>query len=219
MTDDREEYRPSDHTIDLKGRAYLPVAERIHWFRREYPQGTIETAVVSIDEERGSAIYRARVATGEGGIAEASGSETARDFGDYIEKAETKAVGRALGYLGYGTAAAVADDDRNVVDAPIATRRPTARRTPPVPVPHPLPPQQAAPDNSGAAPTPDEGEERLPGMEPDWTEVWSLAKAHGVRGRESLDRFVGTETTGMDAPRVYQLLQRRLSAPRETVIV
>ena len=38
-----------------------------------------------------------------GGSATGYGSETAKDFGDFIEKAETKALGRALIALGYGT--------------------------------------------------------------------------------------------------------------------
>src|SRR3546814_7260726 len=58
------------------------------------------------------------------------GSETPKDFGDYIEKAETKAIGRALGALGFGTQ--FTDDfdegherngERNVVDSRSEARR------------------------------------------------------------------------------------------------
>jgi len=49
------------------------------------------------------ALFRARVSVPGGGTASGWGSETADDFGDYIEKAETKALGRALAALGYGT--------------------------------------------------------------------------------------------------------------------
>ncbi len=38
-----------------------------------------------------------------GGRATGYGSEAQGDFADYIEKAETKAIGRALAALGYGT--------------------------------------------------------------------------------------------------------------------
>lgn len=41
--------------------------------------------------------------TPAGAEATGHGSETPRDFSDYIEKAETKAIGRALAALGYGT--------------------------------------------------------------------------------------------------------------------
>jgi hypothetical protein len=49
------------------------------------------------------------------------GSESKRDFGDFIEKAETKAVGRALAMLGYGTqfTAAEFDEGERIVDSPV----------------------------------------------------------------------------------------------------
>jgi hypothetical protein len=53
--------------------------------------------------EPGIAIFRARVAIPGAGEASGWGSETSTDFRDYIEKAETKALGRALAALGYGT--------------------------------------------------------------------------------------------------------------------
>jgi len=129
MAEERAEYNPANKMIKLSGKEYLQVADRIVWFRNDYPEGTIETTIVSIDEERGSAIYRARVGTGQGGVAEATGDETRQDFPQgWIGKAETKAVGRALGYLGYGTAAAGFEEGRRVVDAPQAPRRADAQR-------------------------------------------------------------------------------------------
>jgi hypothetical protein len=50
-----------------------------------------------------SAIFRATVTIPGAGSATDYGSETPKDFGDYIEKAATKALGRALAQLGYGT--------------------------------------------------------------------------------------------------------------------
>lgn len=47
------------------------------------------------------------------------GSESAKDFADYAEKASTKSVGRALLALGYGTAfAPEMDEGDRVVDTP-----------------------------------------------------------------------------------------------------
>jgi hypothetical protein len=52
------------------------------------------------------------------------GSETKTDFGDYVEKAETKAVGRALAFLGYGTAQAMdLDEGGSVADSPVDAQR------------------------------------------------------------------------------------------------
>ena len=54
------------------------------------------------------------------------GSETAADFGDYVEKAETKALGRALAALGFGTQFCedygYGAEAGRVVDTPVARR-------------------------------------------------------------------------------------------------
>lgn len=72
------------------------------------------------------------------------GSETKQDFHDYLEKAETKSIGRALAAMGYGTAS-LPDDAERIVDAPVE-RAPTQRQ--------PRQPRAAAPANGGGARTP-----------------------------------------------------------------
>jgi hypothetical protein len=74
---------------------------RLLWLRTEHPDASIETELMKHDS--GLALFRARVAVPGAGTATGWGSETADDFRDYIEKAETKALGRALAALGYGT--------------------------------------------------------------------------------------------------------------------
>src|SRR5215211_3895610 len=95
---------PSPYMRQLRGRGgnqdYLDVKWRLLWLRREHPDAEILTEHVRIDE--GMAIFKATVSVPTGGKATGYGSETAGDFGDFIEKAETKAIGRALNALGYG---------------------------------------------------------------------------------------------------------------------
>jgi hypothetical protein len=91
----------SKYLSDLNGRDYLEVKWRLLWLRTEHPDATIETELVKFTGSL--ALFRARVAVPGGGTATGWGSETAEDFGDFIEKAETKALGRALAALGYGT--------------------------------------------------------------------------------------------------------------------
>lgn len=91
----------SKYLTDLNGKDYLEVKWRLLWLRTEHPDAVIETELVK--HESGLALFRARVAVPGGGEATGWGSETAEDFGDFIEKAETKALGRALAALGYGT--------------------------------------------------------------------------------------------------------------------
>jgi hypothetical protein len=80
---------------------YLEVKWRLLWLRTEHADATIETELVWHGED--TAVFRARVSIPGGGSASGWGHETASDFGDYLEKAETKALGRALAALGYGT--------------------------------------------------------------------------------------------------------------------
>lgn len=106
--------------LDLRGKPYLQVAHRVVWFREEHQNWTIETEQLTIDDAR--ALFTARIKDETGRVlATATGSETRQDFGDFIEKAETKAIGRALAFLGYGTAAAPElDEGARIVDSPIA---------------------------------------------------------------------------------------------------
>jgi hypothetical protein len=111
----------------LNGKDYLEVKWRLLWLRTEHPEAVISTELVK--HETGLALFRARVALPEGGEATGWGSETSSDFSDYIEAAETKALGRALAALGYGTqfcedfdfsAEAASREPAPVVDAPVA---------------------------------------------------------------------------------------------------
>ena len=106
-------FDPTPYLRQLRGRGgaqdYLDVKWRLLWLRREHPAAEIVTEHVRIDET--SAIFKATVVLPTGGKATGYGSETAGDFGDFIEKAETKAIGRALNALGYGAQFAEESDD------------------------------------------------------------------------------------------------------------
>src|SRR6266496_4520158 len=141
-------FNPNEHVIQLKNKQgaqdYLPVQWRLVWFREQCPQGTIETEEVQIELDReveaeafvwnnekrrsekvmkrarGYARFRAVVTDGKGGRATGTKSENAANFPDYIEKAETGAIGRALAALGYGTQfAPELDEEHRIVDAPV----------------------------------------------------------------------------------------------------
>ncbi len=96
---------------------YVPPKWRVVGLRYDHPDATIDTDMVFHDPETGMAIFKARVMIPTGGYATGWGSETKTDFFDYIEKAETKAVGRALAALGYGTEGADdLDSDKTEAD-------------------------------------------------------------------------------------------------------
>ncbi len=85
------------------GKDYLTVPGRVWWFRQDHPQWGIVTTPHEISVEQGYAIFTTSIFNDDGRvIATATASETARDFADFIEKAGTKSVGRALILAGYG---------------------------------------------------------------------------------------------------------------------
>lgn len=118
----------SKYLVKLRGKEYLEVKWRLLWLRTQEPNAVIETEMVSHDPQRQLAVFKARVQIPNGGSATGWGSETSEDFGDYLEKAETKALGRALAALGFGTQFTedfeFGAEQERVVDTPAA--RPAA---------------------------------------------------------------------------------------------
>jgi hypothetical protein len=85
---------------DIKGKEYLEVKYRIDWLRKDHPDADITTTIHSMDSTH--AVVTCRVSIPNGGSATGSAMEEVGRF-PFLEKAETSAIGRALGALGYGT--------------------------------------------------------------------------------------------------------------------
>jgi hypothetical protein len=96
------EFDPSKYLTKVGSADYLEVKWRLVWLRTDHPDADIDTQLMS-PPDTGEAIFKARITIPSGGAATGWGSETPNDFRDYLEKAETKAIGRALAALGYGT--------------------------------------------------------------------------------------------------------------------
>lgn len=108
--------------LDLKGKPYLQVAHRIVWFREENPDGVIFTEMVNLSENK--AVVKATIQQIRNNayitLATAHKSETEDGFPDFVEKAETGAIGRALALCGYGTQFEPAlDEEDRLADAPV----------------------------------------------------------------------------------------------------
>lgn len=125
-------FEPSKYITKIKGGDYLEVKWRLVWFRTEHPEGQIETELMHHGDNQ--AVFRARVNIPGAGSATGWGSEGIDDFRDYIEKAETKALGRALAALGYGTQFCPDFEfgaaESRIVDSPIDISGTRGRREP-----------------------------------------------------------------------------------------
>lgn len=109
-------------TMDIKGKKYIPVNERVKAFRMLVPDGTIMTEMVKSDTYISDTyiIVKAQIlVNGEvkatGYAEEKRGSSNINNTSP-LENCETSAVGRALGFFGIGidTAIASADEINNV---------------------------------------------------------------------------------------------------------
>lgn len=123
------------YLTQISGNDYLEVKWRLLWLRTEHPDAEVETQLVSDESWQDAqskvvreAVFRCVVILPTGGKGCGYGSETSSDFRDYREKAETKAIGRALAVLGFGTQFAPEFGGEagagRPVDAPVAVQGP-----------------------------------------------------------------------------------------------
>ena len=219
-------FDPTPHIQQLRGRGgntdYLGVRWSLVWLRKEHPDAQIVTEHVQIDPT--IAIFKATVSLPTGGTATGYGSETAGDFGDYIEKAETKAIGRALRALGFGAPNSEGGDEAEA-SPPVAAPRPTAAaspapaRTRPTPITRPAPaPAATAPASSrpvaGAAPParsraatvaePAPAAPRAARAADDaeladysWSAFWPWARGIGLPDKKAIEDLIGRTTDGL----------------------
>lgn len=104
------------------GKEYAEVPQRIQAFRKLFPQGRIDTTLLS--NEGGIAVIKASVYDEAGNLLAAGHAFESQQTSiinstSYLENCETSAVGRALGFLGIGseTSIASAEEVRNAIAA------------------------------------------------------------------------------------------------------
>lgn len=138
--------------MNIKGKEYAEVNQRVKAFRMVYPMGVIDTELLSDNE--GVCVMKAtagyydenglfyRLATGT-----AFEVKTASNVNrtSYIENCETSAVGRCLGFCGFGidTSICSAEELKNALDAQERVAEPVK------PTPAPQQPQASVPQIPG----------------------------------------------------------------------
>lgn len=108
-------------SIQIKGKSYIPVNERVKEFHAKFPELRVLTELVSLDEN--SVVMKATVSDMEGnvlanGYAQEDRGSSNINKTSYVENCETSAVGRALGMFGIGIddSMASADEVANAID-------------------------------------------------------------------------------------------------------
>ena len=106
-------------TVDIKGKEYAEVNQKVLGFRELFPTGYITTEILS--HENGVVVMKATVGVDDKvlatGIAYEKEGSSFINKTSYIENCETSAVGRALGMLGIGidTSIASAEEVQNAI--------------------------------------------------------------------------------------------------------
>ncbi len=91
--------------MDIDGKGYANVAQRINAFRSIYPDGAIVTDMLS--DKDGKCVFKATIISDTHEILATGHAYEREDSSDinrtsYIENCETSAVGRALAMCGFG---------------------------------------------------------------------------------------------------------------------
>lgn len=104
-------------TVDIKGKSYVLVKDRVLFFNSSYPNGSIETELVSLPDSKNIVIKA---------VVTPDVKNPTRRFVDYsqavvgqgvvnttsaLENASTSAVGRCLAYMGIGVIESIASAD------------------------------------------------------------------------------------------------------------
>lgn len=119
-----------DGMIKVSGKDYLPVPFRLLWLRSEKPLWGIQTEII---EAAGFVLVKATV-TDETGRVIASAHKACTNVSKFppVEKAETGAMGRALGAAGFGTQFGELDEEEpgvmgGIADSPVSRTRSNAQ--------------------------------------------------------------------------------------------
>lgn len=165
------QYHPEEHLSKARKNSekndYLNIAQRMVWFVQEQRQliaaglatcpFILKADLIELDLDKGRAVFKATARDVLGNESVEYGSESKADFNDFVEKAATKAKGRALASLGYGTQfSPELDEGERIADAPKEQRQQAQqpqqnrqpaqqpRQQPSQPKPQPAPAKPAA---------------------------------------------------------------------------
>lgn len=125
-------------TVNIKGKEYVEVNERIKAFRKNFPDHALVTKLIQLDEE--TCVMEAQVLSPTGAIlanGHASENRKASNVNQtsYVENCETSAWGRALGNFGIGVDTAICSAQELLVAIGSQNTQPAQQSAPAAPAP------------------------------------------------------------------------------------
>lgn len=181
------------------------------WMRKEHPQARIQTDLAQFNEE--IAVIRAVISLPSGAEATGYGSALGAEGREMVERAETKAIGRALNALGYSVESF--DGPPMSIDRrpePVAQVRAVAPPpevieegpVEPAPVPEPRSsPRQAAPASNEA------DDDEVDTADYSWTAFWRWARPLGFENRGAVEAYIGRSINDMNPVQVRQAIRAK----------
>ena len=119
-------------TVNIKGKEYVEVNERIKYFRKTYPKYSLTSEV--LEKTSDSILIIASILNEEGrvianGLAEENRGSRYINKTSYVENCETSAWGRALANFGIGldTSVASAEEVQNAIANQVSSKTPTTK--------------------------------------------------------------------------------------------
>lgn len=102
--------------MKLKGKDYAEVKERVIAYRKVYPNGQIITKDISTENY---AKFKAFIYDSDGKLIASGHARELASKPFALENAETSAIGRALGFCGFGISTSIASfEDMQQIDSP-----------------------------------------------------------------------------------------------------
>jgi hypothetical protein len=181
------------------------------WMRKEHPQAKILTDLAQFDPE--IAVIRAFVSLPNGAEASGYGSALSADGTEMVERAETKAIGRALNALGYSVESfdgRPASTERRVErPVPVRAVAPPPEVTEATPTePDPVPERPATLRQTAPAAKEEEDVE-VETADYSWTAFWRWARPLGFENRGKVEAYIGRDFNDLQPADLRRLIREK----------
>jgi hypothetical protein len=186
------------------------------WMRKEHPTAKILTDLAQFDPE--IAVIRAVISLPSGAEATGYGSALSAEGKEMVERAETKAIGRALNALGYSVESfdgrPAQSERRSETPAPAPIQ---AVESPPeiemveeeLPSEPETEPTPAPTSRQAASATKDAEDVEVEAADYSWTAFWRWARQLGFANRGAVEAYIGRDFNELQPADLRRLIREK----------